>query len=277
MIGVIAVLIGLLLPAVQKTREAAARVRCLNNLKQIGLACHQYHTTHGTLPPGVTSRRSRDPYPEISWLARLLPYLEQQALWQSAEASYDLTPNPYLHPAFSTPVAAFQCPSDERVTRPQFTHDGIFVALTSYLGCSGTDYIRTDGVLYRDSHVRLTDIPDGMANTLQAGERPPSADFWYGWWYSASGFAGTGVGDMLLGVRELSDNDIYTQGCPKGPYHFTPGKFDQQCDLFHYWSPHPGGAHFLFCDGSVRFLSYSADALLPALATRAGAESAQVP
>jgi prepilin-type processing-associated H-X9-DG protein len=111
-----------------------------------------------------------------------------------------------------------------------------------------------------------------------AGERPPSADFWYGWWYAGFGQAGTGSGDMLLGVRERNRGGyIYTYFCAPGPYSFSPGRFDNQCDLFHFWSPHPGGAHFLFGDGSARFLGYAADPILPALATRAGGEVAALP
>jgi prepilin-type processing-associated H-X9-DG protein len=106
----------------------------------------------------------------------------------------------------------------------------------------------------------------------KSGERPPSADFWYGWWYAGYGQAGTGSADMLLGVRERNLGGPFVSDCPAGPYHFREGRADNQCDLFHFWSLHPGGAHFLFADGSVRFLAYSADAILPALATRAGGE-----
>jgi prepilin-type processing-associated H-X9-DG protein len=67
-------------------------------------------------------------------------------------------------------------------------------------------------------------------------------------------------------------NTYNYRDCPEGPYHFGRGQFSNQCDAYHFWSPHSGGANFLFCDGSVHFLSYSADAILPALATRAGRE-----
>jgi len=82
---------------------------------------------------------------------------------------------------------------------------------------------------------------------------------------------------MLLGARERNAGGLYTWYCDRGPHHFKPGKFSEQCDAFHYWSPHNGGAHFAFADGSVKFLSYSADAILPALATRAGGEALTVP
>ena len=136
----------------------------------------------------------------------------------------------------------------------------------------GTDYTSTTGVLYRDSRVRLTDITDGASNTIAVGERPPSADYWYGWWYAGFGQNGTGGLDSLLGARELNAGGNYTYMCAPGPFHFQSGRFDDQCSAFHFWSPHTGGANFLFADGSVRFLSYSADKILPALATRAGGE-----
>jgi prepilin-type processing-associated H-X9-DG protein len=76
---------------------------------------------------------------------------------------------------------------------------------------------------------------------------------------------------MLLGVRER--NVLGTRyPCPPGPYEFGPGRFDNQCDMFHFWSPHPGGANFLFADGSVRLIRYTARDVMPALATRAGGE-----
>jgi prepilin-type processing-associated H-X9-DG protein len=119
------------------------------------------------------------------------------------------------------------------------------------------------------------DIRDGTANTLMAGERPPSPDYWYGWWY-ASGFAGSG--DTTLGVRERNDNhDPGMSQCAAGPYNFRAGLPTDMCDAFHFWSLHSGGANFAFCDGSVRFLSYSVDPIMPALATRAGGETVMIP
>jgi prepilin-type processing-associated H-X9-DG protein len=81
---------------------------------------------------------------------------------------------------------------------------------------------------------------------------------------------------MLLGVRTIN-NGTYGEGCPDGPFDFQPGSFGNQCDAFHFWSPHSGGANFLLCDGSVRFLKYSANRIIPALASRAGGEAVQVP
>jgi prepilin-type N-terminal cleavage/methylation domain-containing protein/prepilin-type processing-associated H-X9-DG protein len=279
-IAVIAVLIGLVLPAVQKVRAAASRIQCANNLKQIGLALHSYHDVQLTLPPGVASDRPSEPWPYMTWLARLLPYLEQQSLWQATMTAYEQERFPFLNPphvGFGTPIPVFACPADPRALELDYTHRGRRPALTSYVGVLGIAYDGSEGVLFRDSHVRLTDILDGTSMTLVVGERPPSTDRWYGWWYAGLGQAGTGSGDMLLGVRERNERGPYASRCPPGPYSFRPGQVDEQCDVFHYWSLHPGGAHFLFADGSVLFLAYSADSILPALATRAGGEAVTFP
>jgi prepilin-type processing-associated H-X9-DG protein len=204
---------------------------------------------------------------------RLLPYLEQDPLWRATDAAYQYQPVAYVDPphvGFGTPVRMFSCPMDARTLQPQNTHQGLRAALTSYVGVLGTAYDQADGVLFLDSRVRLTDITDGTSNTVMAGERPASADCWYGWWYAGFGQAGTGSADMLLGARERNFGGQYVASCPPGPYHFQPGQLSTQCDLFHFWSLHSGGGQFLFADGAVRFLTYSADPLLPALATRSG-------
>jgi prepilin-type processing-associated H-X9-DG protein len=92
-----------------------------------------------------------------------------------------------------------------------------------------------------------------------------------GWWYAGTGQSDDGSAAAVMSVRERVVS-IWGFGCLPGPYHFTPGRLDNQCDAFHFWSLHSGGANFLFADGSVRFPPYSADAVLPALATRAGGE-----
>jgi prepilin-type processing-associated H-X9-DG protein len=276
-IGIVSLLMGLLLPAVQKVRAAAVKTQCANNLKQIGLALHLHHNDHYSFPPGVSSEAVAPGAARMSWCTRLLPYLEQTALWQQTQEAYRLEPSPFVNPphlGLDTVVAAFACPADSRVLERHTTHRGRRVALTSFLGVMGTDFSTRDGVLFLDSQVRFADITDGTSNTVAVGERPPSADLWYGWWYASVGQDGTGSGDMLLGVRERCLRDSFVWFCAPGPYHFGPGRTDRQCDLFHFWSLHPGGAHFLFADGSVRFLAYSADAILPPLATRAGGEAA---
>jgi prepilin-type processing-associated H-X9-DG protein len=278
-IAIIGVLIGLLLPAVQRVRESAARTQCLNRLHQLGLALHQYHDVNAGLPPGVTGPRDRL-FPYMGWLARLLPFLEQNAIWEQARRDYSVQPFPFRpqqHVGLSTVVSAFICPSDPRVDVAQDTHNNYRVALTSFVGNLGLDYHSHDGVLMLDSKVTLSDIADGTSTTLLVGERPPSDDFWYGWWYAGHGQGSTGSGDMLLGVRERSFGEGLIGFCPKGPYHFQAGSLGTYCDVLHHWSLHPGGAHFAFCDGSARFLAYSADPIMPALATRAGGEAVSLP
>jgi prepilin-type N-terminal cleavage/methylation domain-containing protein len=281
-LAIVAVLLGLLLPAVQKLRDAAARLKCANNLHQIGLAAHQYHDTMRSLPPGMRSLAVRNqPYPFASWLTMLLPYVEQGALWNATVTAYQQTRSPYKNPphlGLATVIPIFACPADPRADQVQFApRDKFYVALTSYLGVEGEDLYSQDGVLFRDSAVRFAEITDGLSNTLLAGERPASADCQFGWWYAGAGQRFSGSAEMELGVREPNLMPVTKGSCPPGIYSFAPGSLSNQCDMFHFWSPHIGGAFFLFADGSIHFLSYSAAPLLPALASRAGGEVAPLP
>jgi prepilin-type N-terminal cleavage/methylation domain-containing protein/prepilin-type processing-associated H-X9-DG protein len=277
-IAIIAILIGLLVPAVQKMRATATRTECGNNLKQIGLAVHQYHDQKKVLPAGM---RSRPPYRLSTWLTHILPYIEQQNLWTVTEAAYKQAPLPFKNPphiGLATVIPVYVCPADSRIDQPQLApRDQLMVAFTSYLGVSGKDLTTTDGVLFRNSQIRLADITDGTSSTLLAGERPPSADFQFGWWYAGVGQRFTGSADSVLGVYEQNALPVTAGSCAPGYYPFMAGSFTNQCDMFHFWSPHSGGAHFLFADGSVHFLSYDAAPILPALASRAGAEPVDVP
>ena len=279
-LAIIGVLIALIVPAVQKVRAAAARTECANNLKQIGLATHQYHDTNRALPPGMRWQRGKDTMRMSSWLTQILPFIEQQQLWTLALAAYKQTTNPLQNPPhtpMATVVPTYICPGDARVFSTQFApKDKIFVAFTSYLGVSGKDYTTNDGVLFRDSRIRFADITDGLSNTLLAGERPPSADFQFGWWYAGAGQRFTGSADMILGVEEQNILLVTAGSCPPGSYQFAPGRFSNQCDMFHFWSPHSGGAQFLYCDGTVHFLTNAAAPIVPALASRSGNETVRV-
>jgi prepilin-type processing-associated H-X9-DG protein len=224
---------------------------------------------------GITPIIARDSFRYSTWLTHLLPFIEQDPLWNETIHAYGVQPrNPFsdAHVGMRTVVKLFTCPSDSRLVRPDATHGQVYAALTSYQGVSGTAYLHADGVYYNDSLTELTDITDGTSNTLAFGERPPSADFYYGWWY-ASGLYGKQGGTAVLGVRELrAPNYLFTPGCQEGPYSFSPGNISNQCDLFHFWSLHDGGANFAFSDGAVRFMRYAADSVMPALATRAGGD-----
>ncbi len=277
-LAITGILVGLVLASIQRVRASAARSRCASNLRQISLALQNYHSAHGILPPGCSYHDGKDPYLFLAWSARLLPHLEQHALWDDVVRAFAQDKNFINDPPHSaqrTILPVFLCPADSR-THVEGLEDGKrrVVALLAYLGMEGTDWNKSDGVLYLDSAVRLTDVTDGTSMTLAVGERPPSARKNFGWWYAGEGQQKNGSGDMILGVRETYyPQSQHVGDCPFGPYAFVPGRLEDQCDLFHFWSLHPGGAHFLFCDGSVRFLTYSADPLLPALATRAGGEA----
>jgi prepilin-type processing-associated H-X9-DG protein len=275
-LAIIAVVLGLSLTAVQYSRSAAQRAACSNNLRQIGLALHAYHDANNVLPPGM--RRSRDPYPFLSWSARILPYIEQQALWERTTNDYARQPIFALappHQGLSTVLPVFVCPADGR-THGQIEPEGFDVAFSHYLGVAGNTSFTGDGTLYLDSHVRFPDISDGTSNTLMLGERPPSPDNRFGWWYAGVGQNMDGSADLFLGVADYRTT-FRTPTCPPGPYSYRPGRVGDECDTFHFWSRHPRGAHFLMADGGVRFLPYSANTILPALATRSGGETPSVP
>jgi prepilin-type processing-associated H-X9-DG protein len=277
-IAIIGILIALLLPAVQKVRDAAARIECQNNLKQLGLGAHQHHDSRHAFPPGVRLNTSVEPMRRSSWLVHLLPYLEQQNLWTITQEAYRQSPSPFNNPphvGLATVVPVFVCPADGRGFDVQTAQkENRRVALTNYLGVEGKDLYSRDGVLFAESQIRVADITDGTSQTLLAGERPSSTDFQFGWWYAGAGQRGTGSADMILGVQEQNAMTITAGSCAPGTYTFEPGNIANQCDMFHFWSTHSGGANFLFADGSVHFLEYGAAPLLPALASRSGGETA---
>jgi len=248
-IAIIAILIGLLLPAVQKVREAAARMSCTNNLKQLGIAVHSYHDANNAFPG----------YPYgASWIRQTLPYVEADNAAKAGGSQY---------------VFKFlQCPSDANNTGTAY---GGSWGVTSYLCNTGraySDYARggDTGVmgLYPGAKVTLTGIPDGTSNTLAIGERPPQNSLYYGWW------AYPDFDSYMWTINDSSSpSTTGSSGKCVFPAYFSPGKFTNDCDVNHFWSGHTGGGNFAFCDGSVRFVSYSnGTTVLPQLATRAGGE-----
>ena len=195
-------------------------------------------------------------------------------------AGYQQVPWPYspFHGAFGHVVRTYVCPNDTRVSLPRLpAHFDRPAGLTSYVGVSGLDYTQNSGVLFLDSALPLAEITDGTSNTLAVGERPPSTDFMYGWWYTGAGQDGSGNVDMVLGMNERASPDgirAELRGCDTGAaYSYGPGDLEEYCHLLHFWSLHPGGAHFLSCDGSVSLIAYEVDqALMNSLATRSGRE-----
>jgi prepilin-type N-terminal cleavage/methylation domain-containing protein/prepilin-type processing-associated H-X9-DG protein len=318
-IAIIAILIGLLLPAVQKVRDAAARIKCANNLKQIGIALHAYHDANNGFPPGVARSRyingsngtSSNPrvYEYWSWMAFIMPYVEQDNLYRKAD-TWMRTGNAYLtgvppyywwpwgdfwagnitkpNPALGQPVATWKCPADSR--QELAWNDNLdfnppqMVAFTGYLGVASSTNgdisspgltTRLNGILYHNSagKVTIAGITDGTSNTLMVGERPPSKDLVYGWWFAGAGWDGSGVGDVVLGAREIP----YAQalGC-SNPAIWVGLREAQRppvdCDQAHFWSFHTGGCNFVMGDGSVRFVNYTYDNVLPPLSSRNGGE-----
>jgi prepilin-type N-terminal cleavage/methylation domain-containing protein/prepilin-type processing-associated H-X9-DG protein len=277
-IAIIGILIALFSPAVQRARDASARTLCTNNLRQIGVALHQYEIARKRFPPGVGYP---DSFPFMSWHARVLPFIEQNSLWQQTVSAYQADKafwdNP-PHVGFATKIPLFQCPADG-IAETLADFHGRPAARTSYFGVEGTNQFLQDGLLYLNSRVRVLDIKDGTSNTLLVGERGASSmESRFGWWYAGTGLNLNGSADMVLGVREIGFGTSPPIGCGRGPYHFGPGRSDNPCDILHFWSMHAGnGANFLFADGSIRFLPYHAEPMMPAMATRAGNESVAVP
>ena len=272
---------ALVLPAIQRVRAAAARVECMNNLHQLGVALHHYHNDYASLPPGLTIPKPGEPMPWVTFLTRTLPYIERSDLGLRSHTAYAQSASPYVvppHTPFITVVKAFTCPLDPRLHEPHPTHQGFVAAHTSYVGCNGTDRSARNGVFFPDSRIALSDILDGTSHTIMVGERPPSTDFWWGWWYACAGQDGTGAPDVLLGANETNPGGPVGYVCGPGPYSFSQGKLTENCDAFKFWSLHQGGSHFLMGDKSVRFFTYQAGAaVLPALATRNGGEPATLP
>ena len=278
-LAIIAVLVGLLIPAVQKARAAAARIACTNKLRQLGLALHLHHDANGAFPAGVSHDGGAAPYPFMSWNVRLLPHLEQEPAWRQAVTAYaadrDFLAAPHKE-LRARVMPAFVCPADSLAAASRTLLPGFQMAFTSYFGVEGIDQMNKDGVLFLDSSIKLVDITDGTSNTLLVGERPVTAEGSLGWWYAGWGQGKDGSAEMVLGVAERI-GPKWASKCPDGPYAFAAGRPDNPCDAFHFWSFHGGGANFLFADGGVRFLPYADPAILRAFATRAGNEPGVTP
>jgi prepilin-type processing-associated H-X9-DG protein len=283
-IAILAVLIGLLLPAVQKVREAASRLSCANNLKQLALAVHSYEGVQRRLPADTQgyqgaqwrSWAAQSTQRSWSWLARVLPYVEQDPLYQQAQIPRNTLGQSQAF--IAQPIKLFFCPSDQALTVGASTDrhnlEGVPVGLTNYKGVGGSNwcwglYFNAgptgncnglnfgDGIFYRDDWKagrQLTQITDGTSNTFMIGEDIPALDTHCSWPY-ANNAVGTCAIPPNLGFRDPSWN---------------PSDFRM---TYSFRSRHPGGLQFAYADASVRFVKQSiALPVYRALATIQGDE-----
>ena len=280
-IAIIAILIGLLLPAVQKVRDAAARSQCQNNLKQIGLALQNYHDANLHFPPGYASGVDSNGYdtgPGWGWAAFILPQMEQQPLF--AQINFTLPIEvPQNAAARTVIVKSYLCPADNppqaipvgpASADAQLTSITCQLAPASYTGCFGVAEpgVDGDGVFFRNSKVRIGDITDGTSQTLLVGERS--------YRYSLTTWVGTVTGTKMVpspGSPLPVEVDEPANFVLSHAGEMTAGAA-RPLEINNFSSNHTGGATFVFADGHVRFLTASTDlATLVALATRSGGET----
>ncbi|WP_439624795.1 DUF1559 family PulG-like putative transporter [Gemmata sp.] len=282
-IAIIAVLIGLLLPAVQKVREAAARLKCQNNLKQIGLAMHNYHGRMGHFPDGFTSGApvldAEGTGPGWGWAAHLLPDLEQGNLAAKINFNLDIA-NSANAAARTQSIPLFLCPSDAAgvltFTAAAEGGPGICdVAFANYVGVGGTFEVTAfpdsgNGVLYRNSRMKVGGITDGTSSTLMVGERSFKKSPQTTWVGAVTGSANpplvSGYDHEGPPTLCLTNTGEATEDPPRVPNNSLGHVEDTT-------SNHIQGVNFVFCDGSVRPIRNTINAQAwEALGTRAGGE-----
>ncbi|MGE3804066.1 MAG: DUF1559 domain-containing protein [Gemmataceae bacterium] len=269
-IAIIGVLLGLLLPAVQKVREAANRMRCQNNLKQIGLALHTFHNDNGYFPPAVQGIAAGGnmgpgtaPNGGWGWATFLLPYVEQSALYAN------LNPNGTKIPptqsatgstGVQTALPVFRCSSNNG---PVLNSNRGNHALSNYIavlgrspGVTGTafttaQYMSADGCLYGNSATRISDIIDGTSNTVLIGERALVTG-------SGQNYNGA-IWSGLYETERTASNMWFLSGTTAAAH--TSHRLQAANGANSVWgfsSVHPGGVNFVFGDGSVRLVSDTA-------------------
>ena len=283
-ISIIGVLVTLLLPAVQGAREAARRAQCVNNLKQTGLALHNYEGVHQTLPSGYVSNftaKGDDTGPGWGWGAMILPQLEQPAAYASANfsAGVEVAAN---RTARLVVIGAYLCPSDRitpswpAVDRDLLTGTAVReicrIASSNYVGMNGVSEPGPDGegVLFRNSRVAYRDITDGLSQTLVVGERSH--------FLGPATWAGSVTGALLYdadGDRVGTPTIETGPGMVLGHSGEGAGPGANRSEPNQFYSLHAGrGVNFLFADGHVAFLKSTMNyAAYKALSTRGGGEA----
>ncbi|WP_435018847.1 DUF1559 domain-containing protein [Tundrisphaera sp. TA3] len=281
-IAIIAILVGLLLPAVQGAREAARRAQCTNNLKQIGLALASYESGTKVLPPGYLSgfdAAGVDTGPGWGWASMMLPQIEQTPLF--AAINFNLGVESAANRTARSPrIAAFLCPSG--TVRPAwgaYSRDdsgkptGLIceVAPGNYVGVAGTSDpgVDGDGLFFRNSVIALRDIADGTSQTIAVGERSHRL--------GEATWTGSVTGAVLFPQDDDGVGYPRAEGSPGMILGHVGGRFgpgDPRGEVNQFYGLHPsGGAHFSFADGHVAYLrSTMSIKTIRALATRASGE-----
>jgi len=251
-IAIIGILVALLLPAIQAAREAARRSECLNNMKQLGLALHNYHDTHGTL---CNSYFNWGGEPRWGWGTTILPFIEESGLYDELsptrlQGSQVRTANLAL---LQTPIDAYLCPSDMHRSGNKTNSHFRWTNPTRQIGKS--NYVVNEGVMaYSVNHGShpLADIRDGTSTTILVAERDEvyrAAANWPGRRRSTSSVAYRALNP--IGTPCMKPNNA-------GPTAYPPGSMlnvNGQCSRYNVGSNHPGGANFTMADGSVHFFS----------------------
>jgi prepilin-type N-terminal cleavage/methylation domain-containing protein/prepilin-type processing-associated H-X9-DG protein len=287
--AIIAVLIGLLLPAVQSAREAARRAQCANNLKQIGLAMHAYQAALDVFPPGYVSQTADGTIggvevgPGWGWGTMILGQLEQQPVYGAVNFSLSIAV-PASQTARSARLSTFLCPSTIGNPAPAslkpatgFATAPGDVAPGQYLGSAGQfdpgdSAANNNGIFYRNSRISQRDVTDGLSLTLMVGERSRNV--------ADATWVGAVPGAQLCTntpwpIADCEPSNVmvlaHTGPSPAQAWVDVPNYKGAGADDF--WSLHPGGCNFLFCDGSVRFIKQTVDPrVFSFLSTRAGGE-----
>ena len=271
-IGIICVLLTLMFPAIHRSREAARRTQCQNNLKQIGLSLHNYHDLHNTLPMGWTGVTSGTPAalggPGWGWGAQLLPYLDQAFLLDTTR--FDLPIVSASNERVRTAdISVFRCSTDGSGSTWRLTGarlSSVRIASSNYVGAFGSQgwdakaasrvgvTLEGDGVFYHNSSTHFVDIIDGLSGTVLAGERVSDV---------MAGRRSTWVG-VVPGAENAIARVV-------GTGETTPGKPSKRVRGFS--SNHGSGAYFLFGGGRVQFVDGRiAEEIFRALMSRAGGE-----